>query len=275
VDDLPSVLVVLPTLGERPETLQAALASAAGQEGVRTTIVVVVPSYAVTARTIASSVGAVVVDDPQLGLSAAVNAGIAAATDEDFFAWIGDDDEFLPDGLRTLAGLLKQRSDVVVAYGACEYMDMSDRVFAVSSAGVLARLLLPWGPDLIPQPASLTRISGLREAGPFDESLRFVMDLDMFLRLRRIGPFVSSPTRVAAYRWHPDALTVANRRESIAEAERVKRVYLPAPMRRVAPMWELPVRLAITVVSRRLSGRARSHASTSGTSSGRAASPPP
>ena len=47
-------------------------------------------------------------------------------------------------------------------------------------------------------------------AGGYDESLRFAMDLDMFLRLRSRGRFVSTPRTVASYRWHPDALTVAN-----------------------------------------------------------------
>jgi hypothetical protein len=223
---------------------------------VQTTVVVVLPPDAVASREIAESASAVVVDDPRRGLSAAVNAGIAVATDEDFFAWIGDDDELLPHGLRTLAALLEQHRDAVVAYGACEYMDTSNRVFAVSRAGAFARLLLKWGPDLIPQPASLTRLSALKEVGPFDESLQFVMDLDMFLRLRPIGRFVSSPSRVASYRWHPEALTVSNRGKSIAEAERVKRAHLPAPLRPLAPLWEGPVRLGITVVSRRLSVRA-------------------
>ena len=120
--------------------------------------------------------------------------------------------------------------------------------------------MLRWGPDLIPQPASLTRLDHLRAVGPFDESLRFVMDLDMFLRLRRQGPFVSTRETVAHYRWHPDALTVANRDVSIAEAEGVKRRHLPAGLRPVAPVWEVPVRWSITLVSRQLSARARSGA---------------
>lgn len=251
-----TVLAVVPTLGERTDTLGAALASIRAQEGVTTTLVVVVPPEASEARDIAADHGALIVDDPRRGLSAAVNVGIDAAGDEAYFSWIGDDDELRPDGLRTLVDLI-ERESAVVAFGACEYMAGDNRVFAVSRAGDWATRVLAWGPDLIPQPASLTRLEALRAAGPFDEKLRFVMDLDMFLRLRRLGRFVSTPRAVAVYRWHPDALTVANRGASIAEAEMVKRRHLPPRLRPLASLWQVPVRLAINVVSSQLSNRAR------------------
>ncbi|GAA2169443.1 glycosyltransferase [Pedococcus bigeumensis] len=251
-----AVLAVVPTLGERTDTLGAALASIRAQEGVTTTLVVVAPPDATEARDIATEHGALIVDDPKRGLSAAVNVGIDAAKDESYFSWIGDDDELRPDGLRTLVDLIEDES-AVVAFGACEYMAGDNRVFAVSRAGDWATRVLAWGPDLIPQPASLTRLDALRAAGPFDEKLRFVMDLDMFLRLRRLGRFVSTPRAVAVYRWHPDALTVANRGASIAEAEMVKRRHLPPRLRPVACVWQVPVRLAINVVSSQLSRRAR------------------
>jgi GT2 family glycosyltransferase len=216
----------------------------------------VVPTDASEARRIAAAHGAVIVDDPRRGLSAAVNAAVAVADGESYFAWIGDDDELRPQGLKTLAALLEADPRAVVAYGGCEYMDDKNDVFAVSRAGRWATWLLRWGPDLIPQPASLTRLQHMRAVGPYDESLRFVMDLDMFLRLRRRGRFVSTRRTVAVYRWHAEALTVANRDSSIAEAEAVKRRHLPRPLRPLAPGWEWPVRWAVGLVSRRLSSRA-------------------
>lgn len=251
-----AVLAVVPTLGERTDTLGAALGSIRAQEGVETTLVVVVPASATEARRIAVEHGALIVDDPKRGLSAAVNVGIEAARGEVYFSWIGDDDELRPDGLCTLVDLI-ERESAVVAFGACDYMDGTNRVFAVSRAGDWATRVLSWGPDLIPQPASLTRLEDIRAVGPYDESLRFVMDLDMFLRLRKRGRFVSTPRTVACYRWHPDALTVANRERSIAEAESVKRRHLPSWLRPLAPAWQVPVRIVINVVSKQLSQRAR------------------
>lgn len=252
-----SVLAVVPTLGERVDTLGPALASIRSQEGVTTTLVVVVPPAAEQARRIAENYGAVVVDDPKRGLSAAVNVGIATSNGEAYFAWIGDDDELHPEGLRTLVDMLEDDPRAVVAFGACDYMDDEGRIFAVSRAGRWARRVLAWGPDLIPQPASLTRLSAMRAVGPYDETLKYVMDLDMFLRLRRQGRYLSTGMRVAKYRWHPDALTVANRDASISEGDGVRRRHLPKPVRPLAVLWERPVRLAINVVSSQLSRQAR------------------
>ena len=224
----PSVLVVVPTLGERIETLEESLASVRAQEGVDAHLVVVVPDGAVEARDIAVKHGATLVSDPRRGLSAAVNAGIAARRDEEFYAWLGDDDLLVPGGLATLSRLLDADPSAVVAYGACPYIDDRGRTVTVSRAGDLAARILAWGPDLVPQPASLTRIEPLVAAGVYDESLRFAMDLDMFLRLKRLGRFVSTKQDVAAFRWHADSLTVANRGMSLAESEKVKRRYLRA-----------------------------------------------
>ena len=215
-DSQPSIIVVVPTLGERPETLLVALSSVRDQRGVEIHLVVVVPGAAHAARETAQACGATVVDDPKRGLSAAVNAGIAARDDEEFYAWLGDDDLLLPGGLATLAGLLRDDPRAVAAYGACPYIDDEGRTIRVSRAGDLAGRILSWGPDLVPQPASLTRLGSLVEAGEYDESLRFAMDLDMFLRLKKQGPLVRPRKQeVAAFRWHADSLTVANRALSL------------------------------------------------------------
>ncbi len=250
------VLAVVPTLGERVDTLGAALASLRSS-GVACTIVVVAPVDAQHARLVAEEHGAVLVDDPRSGLSAAVNAAIRAAGPEEYFAWIGDDDLVRPGGLSTLVALLDRHRDAVAAYGACEYIDEADRVLGTSRAGRWASRVLPWGPNLIPQPASLSRLSAMAEAGSYDESLRYAMDLDMFLRLRRLGPLVATSRTVAAYRWHPDAITVANRDLSLREADGIRLRYVPTRIRPLAPLWSLPIRGVMTVVSSQLSRRAR------------------
>jgi GT2 family glycosyltransferase len=250
------VLVVMPTLGERLDTLVQSIESVTSQP-VSTRLVVVVPEAAEEARAIARRAGATVVDDPRRGLSAAVNAGIAARANEPFYAWLNDDDFFLPEGLGTLIDLLERQPRAVVAYGGCRYIDGEDRRIGVSKAGDLAHRILPWGPNLVPQPASVTRMEALVAAGPYDEALKYAMDLDMFLRLRRIGAFVSTQVEVATFRWHVESLTVAGRNLSVTEAQQVKRRYLPARARRVAPLWDLPVRWATYLAGKQVTRRAR------------------
>ncbi len=261
----PSVLAVVPTLGERTTTLAQSLASVTAQQGVSVHLVVVVPDAATEARAIAERFGATVVPDPRRGLSAAVNAGIAARAAEEFYAWLGDDDLLAPDGLATLSRMLRTQPEAVVAYGACTYIDEADRTVTVSRAGGLASRILPWGPDLVPQPASLTRIDALVSAGEYDESLRFAMDLDMFLRLRRLGRFTATRQEVAAFRWHADSLTVANRGPSLAESEAVKRRYLPDRVRPLSPLWDVPVRWATRLAASQVNAKARRVATAAGT----------
>ena len=250
------MLVVLPTLGTRLDTLATALHSVREQADVDVRVVVVVPRDRADARALVTQAGAEVVDDPGRGLSAAVNAGVAARLDEELFAWLGDDDLLEPRGLRTLVTLLDQAPHAVVAYGGCRYIDPCGRLIGVSRVGRVASAILGFGPDLVPQPASLTRLSALTSAGDYDESLHFAMDLDMFLRLRRRGPFVCTREEVASFRWHADSLTVSNRALSLAESEKVKHRYLSPAARGIAPLWDLPVRAATHLAARRVSALA-------------------
>lgn len=252
------ILVVLPTLGDRLDTLAETLASVEAQRAdVPLTLVVVAPPAAVEARELAARSGAVVVDDPREGISAAINRGLAARTTEQYYAWIGDDDLFRPGGLARLRSLLEEHSDAVLAYGGCDYIDPEGRTLWVSNAGRLAQFLLPWGPDLIPHPGTMVRLDALEAIGGFDVRLRFAMDLDAFLSLRSHGRFVCTRASVSAFRWHPDSLTVANRRNSSLESEAVKRRHLPRWLQPVSALWVYPVRWASAMAAGRVSSRAR------------------
>lgn len=252
------ILVILPTLGERMDSLAETLDAIDAQRAdVELALVVVAPASATAARLLASAHGAVIVDDPKTGISAAINRGLAARTDEEYYAWIGDDDLFRPRGLLTLRRLLESHPEAVLSYGGCEYIDPAGKVLAVSNAGVLARFLLPWGPDLIPHPGTMIRLDALEAIGGFDVSLKYAMDLDAFLKLRSHGRFVSTRLPVSAFRWHPDSLTVANRLNSSLESEAVKTRHLSPVLKPISPVWNLPVRWASSFAARRVSSRAR------------------
>jgi glycosyltransferase involved in cell wall biosynthesis len=251
------VLVILPTLGDRINTLKQTLESVEEQRAdVVLTLAVVLPAAATEARALAASYDAVIVDDPKEGISAAINCGLAARTTEQFYAWIGDDDLFRPGGLATLKSLLDENRDAVLSYGGCEYIDPTGKVLALSNAGRLATFLLPWGPDLIPHPGTMVRLDALEQIGGFDVSLRFAMDLDAFLKLRSHGRFVYTRKPVSAFRWHPDSLTVANRLDSSLESESVKRRHLPRFLRPVSPVWTYPIRWASALAASRINSRA-------------------
>ncbi|WP_431279743.1 glycosyltransferase [Leifsonia poae] len=254
----PEILVVLPTLGDRIDTLRETLDSVDAQRAdVALTLVVIAPPSATEARALAAEHGAVIVDDPKTGISAAINRGVAARDGESYYAWIGDDDMFRAGGLARLKAMLDKDESAVLAYGGCEYIDPSGKILATSNAGGLAKVLLAWGPDLIPHPGTMIRLDALDAIGGFDEDLKYSMDLDAFLKLRRHGRFIWTRVPVSAFRWHPDSLTVANRRASSLESEGVKRRHLPAVLRPLSPLWNHPIRWASAYAAGRVNAQAR------------------
>ena len=256
--DWPGILVVLPTLGERLDSLEQAILSATSQDDVDVRVVVVAPDNQSGAIELARIHGAEVVSDPGRGMSAAINAGLVARSDERFYIWLGDDDSYRPGGLATLAKLLDSHPDAVVAYGACEYVSEDGSVLWVSRGGDWARRLIGVGPNLIPHPAAMMRLDALERVGGYDEDLRLVMDLEVLLKLKREGRFVSTSNVVSAFGWHPGSLTVADRRASAAEARIVKRRFLPRWVRWAEPLWEYPVAWASQIAASRLNRRGNS-----------------
>lgn len=251
------ILVVLPTLGDRLDSLVETLEAVDEQRrDVELTLVVVTPPSAHEARALAQKFGATLVDDPKTGISAAINCGLAARTSESLYAWIGDDDLFRPGGLGLLKGILDARPDAVLAYGGCEYIDSTGKKLWLSAAGRWAKTLLAWGPNLIPHPGSMIRLDALESIGGFDTNLKYAMDLDAFLKLRAFGAFAFTKTPVSAFRWHPDSLTVSSRLNSSLESERIKRSHLPAIVRPVSYLWSYPVRWASAFAARRVSAAA-------------------
>lgn len=248
------VLVILPTLGERLEFLEEALKSVQDQGRIADCVVVSPDRQEV--RALAQRFGATWLEDPARGIPAAVNAGLTARVGHEFYSWLGDDDLLRPAGLELLVSLLDLHKDAVLAYGGCDYILRDGQVVAVSNAGKLARFLLPWGPNLIPHPATMIRFDDLEAIGGFDESLNFTLDLDAFLKLRKRGRFVSTTQTVSAFRWHSQSITVSDRRGSISEAVAVKKRHLPPFVRPFHFIWNYPVAWASALAAKALVERA-------------------
>jgi glycosyltransferase involved in cell wall biosynthesis len=237
--------------------LERALRSVDAQrKSVDVTLIMVVPRDKAEARKLGEQYGARIIDDPGAGMSAAINAGLAARDGEEFYIWLGDDDFYLPDGLARLANLIVRDPNTVVAYGACDYVDDSGHVLWTSRAGSLAKRIVGFGPNLIPHPAALMRLDAIEAAGAYDHSLRYAMDLDLFLSLREHGTFASTTQTVSAFGWQPESLTVSDRKASAEEARRVKREHLPSWARVVEPLWAQPVAWASAYAAHRISKKA-------------------
>lgn len=248
--DLPSrILIVVPTLGRRIELLEQALRSIVDQPGERADIVMVVPSEAAEARACGLAAGAKICDDPG-GLSAAINLGLAqACPNHTYGSWLNDDDLLAPGALQIATKALDNAPRAVLVFGYCDYIDELGRKIFTSRVGRLAPWLMTWGPDLVPQPGSMFRLEAFSRVGGLDTSLEFAMDLDLFLRMRRLGRILNTGRKLGAFRWHSTSMTVASRSRSLDESAEVKRRYLTPCIRLAAPLWEGPVRVATRIAA--------------------------
>lgn len=248
------MLIVVPTLGTRPDYLERSLQSIADQS-VPADLVIVAPAIPEVAR-LAQRFGATVIPDPGT-LPGAINAGIASARPHhEYVNWQGDDDLLTPGSLDMTTRALDAHADAVLAYGACRYIDGADRELWVNRAGPWAGRILKWGPDLIPQPGMLVRLDAWKTVGGLDESFRMAFDLDLLLRLQRVGDLVDVGEVVSCFRWHGDSLTAGDRTTNLAESERAKRRALSPTARRLAWIWEPPVRVATRLAAAEVHRRA-------------------
>ena len=254
--------IVVPTLGERPDCLKQCLRSirAAGEAH----ILVVAPlSLDGTALKSEGLVDAFIVDEGG-GLALAINEGIRSLPSSvEYVNWLGDDDLLTLGSLNTTAKILDSETHVVMAFGACDYIDGGENTVWQNNSGPWAVPLLRFGPDLIPQPGALFRRSAFEAAGGLNPDFGWAFDFDLFIRLSKLGKLKYINQTLAKFRWHPESLTVEYRRQSVAEASKVRVSHLPIWLRALSIAWEWPVRQATLIAGKRVTALAQSKARSS------------
>jgi GT2 family glycosyltransferase len=253
--DQPRVGIVVPTLGERPEYLNQCLRSirAAGEAHIS----LVGPKDMDSKELISKGLVDKVTPDPGGGLASAINAGIVSLpVSVEYVNWLGDDDLLKPGTIEKALGAMATNNRVVAVYGVCDYIDDSGELIWTNKSGRWAKSILRFGPDLIPQPGALIRRSAFESIGRLSSVFGWAFDFDMFIKLSKIGRLVYLPVTLASFRWHPDSLSVGQRRKSVSEASEVRKSHLPTTLRAVSELWELPIRALTYQAGLKVSKRA-------------------
>jgi O-antigen/teichoic acid export membrane protein len=215
-----STLMVVPTLGQRPEWIRQSVESVRAQ-GPHCALVLVAPSSADLSFLELAAGERVVVCD-LAGVPAALNAVWKMhAADYEFLTWLGDDDLLAPGAIESAAGVLRSHPLAAAVYGQVRYITSSGATWYTSHPTRLAASYLRWGKNFVPQPGSLIRRSAAAEVGWLNESLRNSFDQDLFTRLNRIGAIRYLPRILASYRVHPASITAT--KGSADESEMVRR----------------------------------------------------
>jgi len=239
----PRTAVVVPTLGERPEYLEQALRSI--RDAGDAWILIVAPARFDASDLIASGLADEKVDETGRSLPEAIEQGFAALPNSvEYLSWLGDDDLLRGDSLRITSDFLDEHPRSSAVYGRCDYINENNDLVWHNRSGAWAAPLLRVGPDLIPQPGSLFRRESYRQTDGLRTDLGWAFDMDIFLQLARVGRLSYVPRTLAAFRWHTESLSVAQRGRSVAEASQVRRAHLPRLIRPISVLWEGPVRWA-------------------------------
>lgn len=231
--------IVVPTLGTRPDYLRQCLESIrlAGKSHIN----LIAPDDFDAASFISEGLVNQVTVDPKAGLSEAINAGINSLPESiTLVNWLGDDDILTPGTFETMAPQFSDPS-VVLVYGRCDYIDHAGLKMWSSPTGQFAANMLQFGPDLIPQPGALFRRHAFEAIGGLSSNFGWAFDFDMLIKLSKIGKLKFVPMTVSGFRWHSDSLTVRARWKSVGEASKVRRSHLPAFLKPISFLWEVPV----------------------------------
>jgi glycosyltransferase involved in cell wall biosynthesis len=250
--------IVVPTLGTRPEYLEQALQSI--RKAGNCFVLIVSPSSVNLSRYLDAKLADKVVADPGQGLAAAINHGLAQLPKEIHFVnWLGDDDQLIEHSIDKCENALERSNKATFVYGGCDYISESEKLLWTNKSGRWASLLLRFGPDLIPQPGALIRREALSSVGGLNTQYKLAFDLDLFLKLTKLGPGNFLGETLARFRWHENSLSVAQRREAVREASLIRIRHLPFWLRPISEIWEFPVRWltlrAARIVERNLKGR--------------------
>ena len=251
---LPVIGIVVPTMGTRSEFLRQSLASirSAGNAAIH----IVAPESAKLASVLDPNSFDALILDPGTGLSAAIDAGLRSFPPSvEFINWLGDDDLLTEGSLDHALSVLSGNPGIALVYGGCEYIDGEGKSLWLNKSGSYAKYLMRCGPQLIPQPGSLMRRDAFEKIGGLDHQYKWAFDLDLFIRLSRIGKLQFTPRTLAKFRWHQDSLSVGGRNGSVVEASEIRMNSLPSPLKAFSPLWETPIRKVILRTGEKLSPR--------------------
>ena len=167
------------------------------------------------------------VSEPDRGQAHAINKGLRCARG-DIIAWLNSDDTYEPGAIDAAVRHMLSRQAVIV-YGNCQLIDQRGTRggIVVPPAVTYDSLLRFWSvaASTPPQPAIFFRRQILQEVGLLDETLHYVMDYELWMRMARKHSFSHVNAVLATYRLHSDSKTVSEGDKFTPERYRVSRQY--------------------------------------------------
>jgi glycosyltransferase involved in cell wall biosynthesis len=166
-------------------------------------------SKAILTRIAASDTRLRVISRPNTGIVGALNDALTAARGE-FVARMDADDLCLPNRFEKQVAFLRANPDCLCVGSAFLYIDSAGCFIkecsrATDHAAIEGELLSGNGGVII-HPAALFRRAAIEHAGGYRELAQWVEDLDLYLRLARIGQLANLADVLFHYRFHEQSV---------------------------------------------------------------------
>lgn len=166
-----------------------------------------------------------VIENVRGGISRAMNAGIEAATG-DVIAHLHSDDYYAHGKVLSSVASALEQSSAEWAFGRClSDINGQQRPESYVVPRYSYRRLLKG--NFVPHPATFVRRALFQRAGLFNESIKYAMDYDLWLRLAKLSNPIQLDEHLAVFRWHPGSLTASNRLASLRDDFSVRLRHAP------------------------------------------------
>jgi len=168
------------------------------------------------------------------GQAHALAKGFRMATG-DVLAWLNSDDLYLPGALQAAADFFRGAPETGLVYGEAYYCDRAGAIIGSYRTEPFSFQRLAYR-NFICQPSAFFRREVFLAVGGVDESLRFAMDYDLWIRLGAKFPCRHLAEALSVYRLHESSKTICDRNLFLNSEEglRVATGYYGwAPMTRV------------------------------------------
>lgn len=145
------------------------------------------------------------------GQSHAINKGFSQANGI-IFGWLNSDDYLYPDAFLSLVDLRRKNPGSIAWVGACQEVDINGGRLRKKFPKIGdAEQIGNWSNEAwIPQPSCLFDAESFKNVGMLDEDLNFVMDVDLWMKLSKIGPFAGTDKIISYARMYAGIKTRIN-----------------------------------------------------------------
>lgn len=165
------------------------------------------------------------ISESDRGISHAMNKGAALATGELIAILHSDDCYHRNDILSTVIGIVTNHPETIWCTGGMREVGPNGHLIREVKVRRYSRRRLIRN-NIILHPSTFVRRSALLDAGGFDESLRYAMDYDLWLKLSaHSDPFLIN-REMSSFRVHQGSLSIKNRLDALDEEFLVRRRYL-------------------------------------------------